>query len=83
MGTLLLDAGIPLSRCYEELCVTDPERIKNIHRQYIGAGARVIETNTFGGNAVRNAMMLFHTYNKEPFRQRVRAFLQAADNKRG
>jgi len=26
---------------------------------------------------------LFHTYNKEPFRQRVRAFLQAADNKRG
>jgi hypothetical protein len=33
----------------------------------------------FGGNAVRNAMMVFHTYNKEPFRQRVRAFLQAAD----
>lgn len=53
MGTMLLDAGIPLSRCYEELCVTEPARIENIHRQYIGAGARVIKTNTFGANAVR------------------------------
>ncbi|HEY2614789.1 MAG TPA: homocysteine S-methyltransferase family protein [Chthoniobacterales bacterium] len=53
MGTLLLDAGIPLERCFEELCVTEPERIETIHRQYISAGARVIETNTFGANAVR------------------------------
>ena len=53
MGTMLLDAGIPLSRCYEELCITEPERIEDIHRQYIGAGARVIKTNTFGANAVR------------------------------
>jgi methionine synthase I (cobalamin-dependent) len=53
MGTMLLDAGVPLERCFEELCLTDPERIETIHRQYIGAGARVIETNTFGANAVR------------------------------
>jgi methionine synthase I (cobalamin-dependent) len=53
MGTLLLDAGIPLERCFEELCVTEPERIETIHRQYIDAGARVIETNTFGASAVR------------------------------
>jgi homocysteine S-methyltransferase len=53
IGTLLLDAGIPLERCFEELCVTEPDRIETIHRQYIAAGARVIETNTFGGNAVR------------------------------
>jgi hypothetical protein len=33
----------------------------------------------FGGNAVRNAMTLFHTANKEPFRQRVHAFLRAAE----
>jgi len=26
---------------------------------------------------------LFHTYNKEPFRQRVREFMQAADDKQG
>jgi methionine synthase / methylenetetrahydrofolate reductase (NADH) len=53
MGTMLLEAGIPLERCFEELCVTEPDRIEKIHQQYIGAGARVIETNTFGANAVR------------------------------
>ena len=53
IGTLLLAAGIPLERCFEELCVTEPDRIETIHRQYVAAGARVIETNTFGANAVR------------------------------
>jgi homocysteine S-methyltransferase len=53
MGTLLMEAGIPRERCFEELCVNEPDRIKTIHQQYIGAGARVIETNSFGANAVR------------------------------
>jgi homocysteine S-methyltransferase len=53
IGTLLLDAGIPLDRCFEELCLSEPDRIHGIHEQYIGAGARVIETNTFGANGVR------------------------------
>jgi methionine synthase / methylenetetrahydrofolate reductase(NADPH) len=53
IGTLLLEAGIPLERCFEEICVTEPDRIEMIHQQYIDAGARVIETNTFGANAVR------------------------------
>lgn len=52
-GTLLLDDGVPMGRCFEELCVSEPERIKKIHEAYIAAGARVIETNTFGANAVR------------------------------
>ncbi|MBA2743738.1 MAG: homocysteine S-methyltransferase family protein, partial [Chthoniobacterales bacterium] len=53
IGTLLLESGVPLERCFEELCVSDPERIRTIHDRYIAAGARVIETNTFGANAVR------------------------------
>ena len=53
MGTMLLEAGIPLQRCFEELCVSEPDRIRKIHDDYIAAGARVIETNTFGANAVR------------------------------
>jgi methionine synthase / methylenetetrahydrofolate reductase (NADH) len=59
IGTLLLDAGIPLERCFEELCVSEPDRIEKIHEQYIGAGARVIKTNTFGANAVRLARFGF------------------------
>jgi methionine synthase / methylenetetrahydrofolate reductase(NADPH) len=53
MGTLLLNAGVSIERCLEELCVSEPERIQKIHEDYITAGARVIETNTFGANAVR------------------------------
>lgn len=53
IGTLLLESGVPLERSFEELCVSDPERIRTIHDRYIAAGARVIETNTFGANALR------------------------------
>lgn len=53
IGTLLLEDGIPLETCFEELCVTQPRRIETVHEQYICAGARVIETNSFGANAVR------------------------------
>src|SRR5437868_1635842 len=53
MGTLLLDQGLPMESCLEEVCVTDADRVRTIHREYIAAGARVIETNSFGGNAAR------------------------------
>jgi methionine synthase I (cobalamin-dependent)/5,10-methylenetetrahydrofolate reductase len=55
MGTLLMERGVPLERCFEELCVSEPDIIRSIHEDYIAAGARIIETNTFGGNAVRLA----------------------------
>ncbi|MEO5753715.1 MAG: bifunctional homocysteine S-methyltransferase/methylenetetrahydrofolate reductase [Chthoniobacterales bacterium] len=53
MGTMLLDQGVPLERCLEEFCISEPERVRNVHEDYVAAGARVIETNTFGGNRVR------------------------------
>jgi methionine synthase I (cobalamin-dependent) len=53
MGTMLLDDGVPLERCLEELCVSEPERVRKVHDAYVSAGARVIETNTFGANRVR------------------------------
>jgi homocysteine S-methyltransferase len=53
MGTMLLESGVPLERCLEELCVSDPDRVSRVHEAYLAAGARVIETNTFGANAVR------------------------------
>ncbi|HVF73279.1 MAG TPA: homocysteine S-methyltransferase family protein [Chthoniobacterales bacterium] len=55
MGTLLLDAGFALDDCLEALCLSDPAQIRRVHDRYIAAGARVIETNTFGANAVRLA----------------------------
>lgn len=34
------------------LCITRPDVIKNIHRQYLDAGADIFATNTFNANAV-------------------------------
>jgi methionine synthase / methylenetetrahydrofolate reductase(NADPH) len=53
MGTLLLDRGVPVDHCLEELCLSEPDRILAVHQEYAAAGARVIETNTFGANRVR------------------------------
>jgi methionine synthase / methylenetetrahydrofolate reductase (NADH) len=53
MGTLLLDRGVPVDHCLEELSLCEPDRILGVHQEYVAAGARVIETNTFGANRVR------------------------------
>ncbi len=53
MGTMLLDGGVPLERCLEEVCLSDPERVSKVHDAYVAVGAEVIETNTFGANRVR------------------------------
>ncbi|MGH9514174.1 MAG: bifunctional homocysteine S-methyltransferase/methylenetetrahydrofolate reductase [Terriglobales bacterium] len=53
MGTLLYSKGIFINRCYDELNVSQPDLIRDIHHEYLQAGAEVIETNTFGGNSVR------------------------------
>ncbi len=55
MGTELLAAAVPPGRCLEELCVSQPDLVRGVHERYIAAGARVIETNSFGANAVRLA----------------------------
>ena len=55
MGTMIMEAGVPMERNFEELCVSQGDLISGIHAQYVAAGARVIETNSFGGNAVRLA----------------------------
>jgi methionine synthase I (cobalamin-dependent) len=54
-GTLLIERGVSQDRCFEELCVSEPNRIRQIHSDYIAAGARIIKTNSFGANAVRLA----------------------------
>lgn len=53
MGTLLYSNGVFINKCYDELNLTQPDLIRNIHQEYLNAGADVIETNTFGGNSFR------------------------------
>ncbi|HNY72180.1 MAG TPA: bifunctional homocysteine S-methyltransferase/methylenetetrahydrofolate reductase [Syntrophales bacterium] len=50
MASWLYQQGVPIGWCCEELNLSRPELIRDIHRQYYEAGARLIETNTFGAN---------------------------------
>lgn len=53
MGTMIHHRGVPIDACFDELNLSNPKMIVEIHRQYIAAGAEIIETNTFGGNWFR------------------------------
>lgn len=56
MGTMLYGKGVPLNHCYDELCLSNPALVSDIHAQYVRAGAQVIETNTFGANHYKLAV---------------------------
>ncbi len=53
MGTLLLARRAGFQGCLEELNLSAPEDVRNAHREYVRAGAEIIQTNTFGANRVR------------------------------
>jgi methionine synthase I (cobalamin-dependent)/5,10-methylenetetrahydrofolate reductase len=53
MGTLLFSRGIPQRACLDELAATRPDLVAAIHREYLDAGAELIETLTFGANRLR------------------------------
>ena len=57
MGTLLYSRGIPQRACLEELVVRRPDLVGAAHREYLGAGAELIETLTFGANRIRLAAL--------------------------
>ncbi|MFN2481239.1 MAG: homocysteine S-methyltransferase family protein, partial [Pyrinomonadaceae bacterium] len=48
VGTMLYTKGIYINRSYDELNLTSPDLVREVHEEYIRAGAEVIETNTFG-----------------------------------
>jgi len=50
MGTMLYSRGVFINRCYDELNISSPDIVKSIHEEYVAAGAKCIETNTFGAN---------------------------------
>jgi 5-methyltetrahydrofolate--homocysteine methyltransferase len=50
MGTILYSIKDLKFSCPEELNITNPHIIEDIHKQYIKSGAMIIQTNTFGAN---------------------------------
>ena len=53
MGTLLFSRGIPQRACLDELATTRSDLVAALHREYLDAGADLIETLTFGANRMR------------------------------
>ena len=53
MGTLLRERGVPVAACLDEQNLSNPELVLAVHREYLTAGAEIIETNTFGANRLR------------------------------
>jgi methionine synthase / methylenetetrahydrofolate reductase(NADPH) len=52
MGTMINSRGIGFERSFESLNVANPEVILSIHREFVAAGADLIETNTFSATPV-------------------------------
>ncbi len=55
MGTMLHSMGESLEGCFDELNITKPALVAEVHRAYIEAGAQAITTNTFGANRFKLA----------------------------
>jgi methionine synthase I (cobalamin-dependent)/5,10-methylenetetrahydrofolate reductase len=55
MGTMLHGRGIGFDKCFDELNLTNPAAVADIHREYIEAGAQLVITNTFGANRFKLA----------------------------
>ena len=55
MGTYLYEKGVFINTCYDELNLSNPDLVAGIHREYLAAGADVVETNTFGANRFKLA----------------------------
>ena len=78
----------PLAQHIEQYMDTDTatskERVQLFHLAWdvscsSFSGRQVLYERMFGGNPLRNAMTLFNTYDKEPFRKQVQNFLESDD----
>jgi methionine synthase I (cobalamin-dependent)/5,10-methylenetetrahydrofolate reductase len=55
MGTMLYAKGVFINRCYDELNLSAPALVREVHDEYFRAGSEILETNTFGANRMRLA----------------------------
>jgi methionine synthase I (cobalamin-dependent)/5,10-methylenetetrahydrofolate reductase len=62
VGTRFYDKGIFINRSYDELNLVQPDIVREVHKEYVKAGADIIETNTFG--ATRHKLKQYGLENK-------------------
>ncbi len=62
MGTELYKHNVFVNVAFEELSLSSPDLIRDIHKSYVDAGADVLTTNTYGANA--NKLSRFGLHDK-------------------
>src|SRR6476659_5147915 len=55
MGTMLYAKGVFINKSFDALNLTQPDLVAEVHKDYVRAGADIIETNTFGANRIKLA----------------------------
>jgi methionine synthase / methylenetetrahydrofolate reductase(NADPH) len=78
MGTMLYSRGVFINRCFDELSLSAPDIVRQIHQEYVKAGAEILETNTFGANRPRLAAFGMAEKLREINRAAVRLAREAA-----
>ena len=80
MGTELYARGVFINRCFDELNVSSPDLVREVHKQYVKAGAEILEANTFGANRMRLAAFGLAEKLQEINQSGVRLAREAAGN---
>ncbi|HEY2025897.1 MAG TPA: bifunctional homocysteine S-methyltransferase/methylenetetrahydrofolate reductase [Gemmatimonadaceae bacterium] len=65
MGTMLYARGVFINQCYDELNIRAPDLVRDVHREYVKAGAEVLETNSFGANRLKLTQFGLATQTRE------------------
>jgi homocysteine S-methyltransferase len=78
MGTMLYSRGVFINRCFDELCLSSADMVRQIHQEYVKAGAEILETNTFGASRPRLAAFGMAEKLKEINRAAVKLAREAA-----
>ncbi|MCX5750130.1 MAG: homocysteine S-methyltransferase family protein [Candidatus Saganbacteria bacterium] len=81
MGTTLMAAGAPLDKSSEILNITHPDLICSVHKEYVAAGADIIETNTFGASQIKLAEYGLEKRLEEIIKASILLAKKAASNK--
>jgi methionine synthase / methylenetetrahydrofolate reductase(NADPH) len=53
MGTMLYSKGVFINKSFDALNLSRPDLVEEVHREYVRAGADIVETNTFGANRIK------------------------------
>lgn len=78
-GERFKDHALPLEGDYDILCLTQPEIVAGVHREYLEAGADIIETNSFNANPLSQSQYGTADLATEISRQAARIAREEAD----